>query len=98
MDQSSDISRRAGLIGVDGGGTSCRIALEWQGRRSELTLGSANVTTDFQKAIELINDGLDAIAEKSGLSKNQLWTCPAYLGLAGVVDEADARAVAKALP
>ncbi len=87
-----------GLIGVDGGGTSCRIALERHGGRTEIVLGSANVTTDFRGATKLIREGLDAVAAKAGLSGEVLWTYPAYLGLAGIVDEEGAGAVARALP
>ncbi|MGI9484699.1 MAG: BadF/BadG/BcrA/BcrD ATPase family protein [Geminicoccaceae bacterium] len=87
-----------GLIGVDAGGTSCRIALLWHGQRTELVLGRANVASDFSGAVGLIGEGLEAVAVKAGLPKDQLWTCPAHLGLAGVVDETDAAAVVEALP
>lgn len=94
MSKSSDM----GLVGIDGGGTSCRVALELRGQRTEVVLGGANVTTDFYGATKLIREGLDAVAAKAGLSDNELWACPAYLGLAGVIDEAGAEAVAKELP
>ncbi|MGH1482214.1 MAG: BadF/BadG/BcrA/BcrD ATPase family protein [Geminicoccales bacterium] len=98
MVESGGISRGAGFVGVDGGGTSCRVALEWHGQRTDVVLGGANVATDFHGATKLIREGLDAVAAQAGLSDDQLWACPAYLGLAGVLDEADAEAVAKALP
>ncbi len=91
-------SSNMGLIGIDAGGTSCRIALERHGGRTEMVFGSANVTTDFRGATKLIREGLDAVAAKAGLTNSELWTYPAYLGLAGIVDEAGAEAVAKELP
>lgn len=91
-------SSETGLVGIDGGGTSCRIALEWRGLRTEVVLGSANVTTDFCGAVQLIRKGLKDVAAKAGLFEEDLQVWPAYLGLAGVVDEADAQAVAEALP
>ena len=94
MSESPD----TGLVGIDGGGTSCRIALKWRGRRTEVVLGSANVTTDFRGAVQLIRKGLKDVAAKAGLFEEDLQDWPAYLGLAGVVDEADAQAVADALP
>lgn len=88
----------SGLIGIDGGGTSCRIALQQRGRRTEVVLGSANVTSDFAGAIGLIREGLDMIAEKAELPLEGILVWPAYLGLAGVVDQSDAESVAKELP
>ena len=91
-------SHDTGLVGVDGGGTSCRIALAWLGQRTETVLGRANVTTDFRGATTLIREGLHTVAVQAGLSDDQLRSFPAYLGLAGIVGEADAAAVAEALP
>ncbi len=86
------------LIGIDGGGTACRLALLRQGKRVELSSGSANVTTDFEAATGIIRDGLAALAEKAGMPLQEIWACPAYLGLAGVVDETETAAIAEALP
>lgn len=98
MIDSGDIAHDAGLIGVDGGGTSCRIALQRHGQRTEVVLGRANVTTDLSGAVGSIREGLDAVAAKAGLPQDTLRDFPAYLGLAGIVDEVDAAAVANALP
>lgn len=98
MNDWAGIVNGVGLLGIDGGGTSCRIALERHGRRTEVVLGRANVTSDFEGATKLIREGLDAVAAKAGLADDGLWTCPAYLGLAGIVDDAGAEAVMKALP
>ncbi len=86
-----------GLIGVDGGGSSCRFALLWRGQRTEVTLGRANVATDRSGAISTIEAGLEALADKAGMPLSQLQSCPAYLGLAGAVDRAAAEAVAAAV-
>lgn len=55
------------LIGVDGGGTSCRIALLRDGRRFETKLGRANVASDRTGAIETIRQGIDDVLAKAGL-------------------------------
>jgi glucosamine kinase len=39
------------LIGIDGGGSSCRFALLHGGQRHEVALGPANVYSDRQGAI-----------------------------------------------
>ena len=98
MIRSDNKAQDVGLIGVDGGGTSCRIALKWSGQRTEAVFGCANVTTDFYGATKILRDGLYAVAGQAGVPGNQLQSFPAYLGLAGVVDEADAAAVVEALP
>lgn len=95
---SDEISRDAGIIGVDGGGTSCRIALQWRGQRTEVALGCANVTTDFHGATKLIREGLNVVAERAGVPDDQFRSFAAYLGLAGVLDETEAAAVAGELP
>jgi len=87
-----------GLIGVDGGGTNCRIALLHKGQRSEIRSGATNVTTDLEAAINTIREGLQAIAEQAGLSMAELRDYPTYLGLAGVMEPAMEKRVAEALP
>jgi glucosamine kinase len=86
------------LLGIDGGGTSCRAALWAGGIRHEVTLGSANVSTDFDAAILTITQTLDQVAAKAGLPSGALRDAPAHLGLAGVMGEAIAARVASALP
>lgn len=86
------------LIGVDGGGTSCRIALLAGARRHEIKLGRANVSTDRAAAVQTIRQGLDEIAGEAGISPEELAATPAYLGLAGVIAEDEAAYVASHLP
>ncbi|MCA8881475.1 MAG: ATPase [Rhodobacteraceae bacterium] len=86
------------VIGVDGGGTSCRFALESRGQRHELKLGSANVTTDFDGALATIRTGLDRLCAEAGLDPAELSGISAYLGLAGVLDDENARRLRAELP
>ncbi|MDH5453090.1 MAG: ATPase [Paracoccaceae bacterium] len=86
------------VIGVDGGGTSCRIALVLDGQRTWVKTGPANVTTDFGQAVRTISQGLREVAQKAGTTLDALVDLPAYLGLAGVLDDDMAKRVADALP
>lgn len=86
------------LIGLDGGGTSCRAALLLGGVRHEVTRGPANVSTDFDAALVTIRDALDGLAAKAGLGPAALAGASAHLGLAGVMSPAIAARVAAALP
>ncbi len=87
-----------GLIGIDGGGTNCRIALLHNGRRSEFRSGATNVSTNLEAAIANIREGLEAVAQQAGVSMHELHNYPAYLGLAGIMGQAMAQRVADALP
>ncbi len=86
------------LLGIDGGGTSCRAALIAGGARHDVTLGPANVSTDFDAAIRTIADALDQIARKAALPPGALRDARAHLGLAGVMSDTIAARVAAALP
>lgn len=88
------------LVGVDGGGTGCRVAIaDPAGHRiGEASSGSANYTTNPWEALENIVDALDAAALQAGLSGVWQKRCVAHLGLAGVMDSADAQAVAAGMP
>ena len=88
------------LIGVDGGGTSCRAALRVgaDGPRFDVTLGPANVSTDFEAALTTINAAVAELAVLADLSTEPLAQARAHLGLAGVMDDAIAARVAAALP
>jgi glucosamine kinase len=82
------------LIGIDGGGSSCRFALLAGGRRQEIVLGPANVHSDREGAIGTLHAGLAELVAMAGdLSGARL-----HAGLAGVLTEDDARRVAAALP
>ncbi len=87
-----------GLIGVDGGGTNCRISLLHDGRRTDIKIGSANVYTNLDAAIETIRQGLEQAAEKAGITMSGLRSYPAYIGLAGLMGSTMARRVLEGLP
>lgn len=82
------------LIGIDGGGSSCRFALLQDGRRREIALGPANVHSDRAAALETIREGLSQLAQGIG----DLGGARLHAGLAGVLTEDDARTVAAAIP
>jgi glucosamine kinase len=86
------------LLGVDGGGTSCRVALLWGGKRFEARSGSSNVTSDFQGAIAAISDALQDVALQAHLSLADLADIPAHLGLAGATTPDICSRVIAALP
>ncbi len=83
------------LIGIDGGGTSCRFALLHAGQRHEVTRGPANVYSDRAGALATLRDGLAELAQLSGAD---LGAARLHAGLAGVMTPDDASAVAAALP
>jgi glucosamine kinase len=84
------------LIGVDGGGTSCRVALLRDGERFETKLGRANVASDRVGAIATIRQGIDEVLAKAGLPPADLAKCYVYMGLAGIISDTDSTDVARA--
>ena len=84
------------IIGIDGGGTGCRVALcSLDGKRlATASGGAANVTSDAAGALRNLRQAIATL----GLSPDQLRACVAHAGLAGVLTEAEAKAVAQALP
>jgi len=88
----------ANLIAVDGGGTSCRIALLWRGVRHDAQTGAANASTNLDGTVSMIAKGLARVATDAGLQVAQIAGLPAYLGLAGVLSQRVADQVANGLP
>lgn len=86
------------VIGVDGGGTTCSIAAVIDGCRYQATIGPANVSSDFDGAIDAISNGLSAVARSAGVLRTTLLEVPAYLGLAGVTDTEIGFRVARGIP
>lgn len=82
------------LLGVDGGGTSCRVAMLRDGQRFEVLLGPANVATDRAGAIARVRGGMVQVAQQAGLSAGVFGDCVAHVGLAGILSEDEARAIA----
>ncbi|WP_424830879.1 BadF/BadG/BcrA/BcrD ATPase family protein [Ruegeria sp.] len=85
-------------LAVDGGGTSCRIALSYGAELRQIEVGAANVSTDFEAACAELKCGLHALAEEAGVEYEDLAGVPAYLGLAGITGDTMAEKLAAALP
>lgn len=82
------------LLGVDGGGTGCRVRLtDGEGQiLAQAEGGPANVATDFETSVVNIGLGIAQVLELAGLGTDVLPETRACLGLAGVnVSDAAAR-------
>ncbi len=88
------------LVGVDGGGTGCRVAVAAPdgARISEVPGGPANFATNPDATLRNILSALQAVASAAGLAEGWQKNCIAHLGLAGVMDASDATSVAAAMP
>ncbi|MEX0317487.1 MAG: BadF/BadG/BcrA/BcrD ATPase family protein [Ruegeria sp.] len=86
------------LMAIDGGGTSCRFALQTPTGRQDVKLGSANVFTNRERAVQTLLDGMMKILLRAGLQPSMLPDIPVYAGLAGVTDQDTAHQVAARLP
>ena len=86
------------VIGIDGGGTGCRFALLQCGRRTDVVLDAANVSSDPEGAMATLHAGLGLLAEQADMTVSELRSIPAFLGLAGALDRAAVMRVAKDLP
>ena len=95
MNQSSQY-----LIGMDGGGTGCRVAIsDADGKIVGLaTGGAANYTSDHAGTARNLLHALAAAASSAGLSLDQLAEAPAHIGLAGIMSPKDAAAFAADVP
>ncbi|GHC80085.1 N-acetylglucosamine kinase [Limoniibacter endophyticus] len=81
------IAPRAPLvIGIDGGGTSCRVAIAKTNGVviAGATGGSANIFSDPDGAIARIRKTIVSAGEDAGLTPDETFRLPAVLGLAGV--------------
>lgn len=90
--------RHSSLIGVDGGGTTCRFALVHRGQRFDIQRASANASTDFEGTLGTLTEGLTALAGSAGVALADLSQVPAVIGLAGVMDAGMGARIASALP
>ncbi|MGI1663630.1 BadF/BadG/BcrA/BcrD ATPase family protein [Palleronia sp. KMU-117] len=86
------------MIGIDGGGSSCRFALLDGGARIEVSLGAANAFSDRPGTIATLRDGIAALAARAGLTPDDIAGARLHAGLAGIMTPADAAEVAAALP
>lgn len=73
------------VLGIDGGGTSCRAALATPGGRilSRVKSGAANIRTDLTGALENITEAARQAFVAAGVDAGLLSQTPAVLGLAG---------------
>ncbi|MEO9649790.1 MAG: BadF/BadG/BcrA/BcrD ATPase family protein [Roseobacter sp.] len=94
------ISLNRYIIGVDGGGTGCRAALQSVDGRAALRSqgGPANFTTDPGTTLKNILTTLHALAGDPLFAEHKIEECVAHIGLAGVMDRADQDVIKKAVP
>jgi len=86
------------LIGVDCGGTSCRLVAEVAGLRTFHTLAGANAHAEPERAVATLCTGLTALRDKARIAPDVFAHGVAYVGLAGVTSDATGRAIAARLP
>lgn len=91
-------SRTSPVVAVDGGGTRCRLAFDDGKSVIAAEAGSANVSTDFDGALDEILMGLERLAVRADLTLDALSRVPAFVGLAGVTGESISERLRTALP
>ncbi|WP_159456675.1 BadF/BadG/BcrA/BcrD ATPase family protein [Roseivivax jejudonensis] len=84
----------SGIIGIDGGGSGSRFALEDGGRRVVIARGPANVFSDFDGSLAVLREGLEALEADTGRSLAGLPVC---LSVAGAIDDDVTARVGRAL-
>ena len=89
---------RGAFIGVDCGGTQCRIAWTDGARRVDFIGRGANFTNSPSACARAIAEAAKALSEKSGISYAQLCEARAYLGVAGIMTAEQASQLRKSLP
>jgi glucosamine kinase len=83
------------FIGVDGGGTRCRVRLRAE-NGEELAFaegGPANIHADYAGAVATIRSTMDSVIQTAGLSSAVDSTLRVGLGLAGVVSSDDGQKI-----
>jgi glucosamine kinase len=87
------------LVGIDGGGTGCRVLIADADRTviSQGHAGAANVATNYDLAIKNINAALKMALDGASLKRSEIETAPTHIGLAGVMNQATSDDVAKEL-
>ncbi|MGI9367795.1 MAG: BadF/BadG/BcrA/BcrD ATPase family protein [Ruegeria sp.] len=86
------------IVAIDGGGTRCRMAFAGNGKRVSVEVGSANVSTDFSRAVAELQTGIQLLSKELSIPFEALANCPAFVGLAGMTGPRVAQAVANSLP
>lgn len=87
------------FMGVDGGGTKCRVRLrdQYGAPVAEAVGGLANLYQDLEAAIATISTTMAQVVQQAGLSEADRRSIHVGLGLAGAVTEATTSAVRSAL-
>jgi glucosamine kinase len=88
------------VIGLDGGGSGCRVAVCAQDGQvlASATSGAANYTSEPDLTVAHICEALGKVSASLGMSHDRLLEAPAHLGVAGIVTQADAQTLARRLP
>lgn len=88
------------FLGVDGGGSGCRAAIACADGTvvGTGTGGPANATTDAEGAVTNIMDAIGRAARDAGLSEDLWRSARAHLGIAGIMNDAQADDFATRLP
>lgn len=86
------------VVAVDGGGSRCRIALAEGDTVFTVETGPANVSTDFDGGMREILSGLASLAQRSARTLEELSRVPAFVGLAGAIEDDIVSRVETALP
>lgn len=88
------------LVAVDGGGSTCRVAICGADRRvlATATGAAANPATSLPGAIASLRATLAEAQGRAGLSDGDIAGARAWLGLAGVIDDTIADRIAAAMP
>jgi len=73
----------ANVLAIDGGGTHCRIAYGSCENHSLVDMGAANVSSDFEGALNTILGGVEALCAKLQMPVADLIACPCYIGVQG---------------
>ena len=92
-----DENRRT-ILAVDGGGTRCRFVLCNGTDQTLVEAGPANAFSDFDGTVACLLDGTKRLAQQAGVSVETVTTCPAFIGLAGVINPQIAKRLEQALP
>lgn len=74
------------FLGIDGGGTKCKVRLENQSGDclAEYTSGPANPMRNYALAIKSLNEGIKGAFESAGFNQKQMSKTHAVVGLAGL--------------
>jgi glucosamine kinase len=89
--RSAQVTEKALLLGVDGGGTRCRVRLcaPSGAKLGEAVAGPANIRYGLEQSFSAVFDATAACLTQAGLSPSDLSNVVACLALAGASEPAD---------